>query len=44
MKIELTEQQIELIKDLLVHHRADSSTAMTDKFIADAIINKLSEE
>ncbi len=41
--ITLTEQQAQLLLDLLKHHRSDSSTAMTDKYIADGIINKLLE-
>ncbi len=42
--ITLTHQQKELILDLLKHHRSDSSTTMTDKYIADGIINKLNEQ
>ncbi len=41
---ELTEQQAQLILDLLKHHRSDSSTSMTDKYISDAIINKINEQ
>jgi len=40
----LTDQQKELILDLLRHHAKDASTTNTDKFIAHEIIKKITQD